>query len=99
VVTSRCEGETAVIVVEDEGPGVADADASRIWDPFYRVAHDGSAAGGSGIGLAIVKQLAEKHGGRVRVERRSRGARFVVELPGARRDERADAVHLASAGA
>ena len=99
VVTSRCEGETAAIVVEDEGPGVPEADASRIWDPFYRVAHDGSAAGGSGIGLAIVKQLVEKHGGRVRVERGSRGARFVVELPGARRDERADAVHLASAGA
>jgi signal transduction histidine kinase len=99
VVTCRCDGEMAAIAIEDEGPGVPDTNASRIWDPFYRVARDGSGAGGSGIGLTIVKQLAEKHGGRVRLERGSRGARFVVELPGARRAQPVDAGHLASAGA
>jgi signal transduction histidine kinase len=98
-VTCRCEGETAAITVEDDGPGVSEADALRIWDPFYRVADDAGAAGGSGIGLAIVKQLVEMHGGRVRVDRASRGARFIVELPGATRAQAASAVRLVSAGA
>jgi signal transduction histidine kinase len=88
-----------VIAIEDEGPGVSDTDTSRIWDPFYRVADQVGATGGTGIGLAIVKRLTEMHGGRVRAERGTRGARFIVELPGARREHDADAVRMASAGA
>ncbi|PYR76184.1 MAG: hypothetical protein DMF86_13235 [Acidobacteria bacterium] len=81
-VTSRCDRGEAVIAIEDEGPGVLLTDA-RIWEPFYRVAGGGEATGGAGLGLAIVKQLVDLHRGRVRVERGSIGARFIVELPDA----------------
>jgi signal transduction histidine kinase len=99
VVTCRCDGDLAVIGIEDEGPGVPEAESSRIWDPYYRVAQHGAAVGGTGIGLTIVKRLTEMHGGRVRVERGVRGARFVVELPGGQREHAAAAVRIASAGA
>jgi signal transduction histidine kinase len=99
VVTCRYQGGTAVIGIEDQGPGVSDDEASRIWDPFYRIAHEGGAAGGTGIGLAIVKRLVDMHAGRVRVERGAQGARFVVELEGARREHPQDAIRAASAGA
>ena len=99
VVTCRCDGDVAVIGIEDEGPGVPEAESSRIWDPYYRVAQHGAAVGGTGIGLTIVKRLTEMHAGRVRVERGGRGARFVVELPGGKREHAAAAVRIASAGA
>jgi signal transduction histidine kinase len=83
-VTAQREHDWARITVEDEGPGVATDQVARIWQPFYRVSTDGTATGGTGIGLAIVKQLIDLHQGRVSVERReSGGARFVVELCGA----------------
>ena len=65
------------LAVEDEGPGVAESDAARIWEPFWRAG--GSAEGGTGLGLAIVRELARRHGGDARVDRADRGgARFVV---------------------
>jgi len=69
------------IAVSDEGPGVPLDERERIWRPFMR----GGAArnhGGSGIGLTIVRQVAEGRGGAVRVESTpGGGARFVVSLP------------------
>jgi two-component system phosphate regulon sensor histidine kinase PhoR len=71
------------IRVTDNGPGVAREDRERIFERFVR----GTAAGtksvrGSGIGLALVKHIAESHGGRAWVERASTGgASFVVSLP------------------
>ena len=67
------------LAVMDEGAGVDVRDAERIFEPFNRLAHSTGATGGTGIGLAIVRQLAELHGGRAWVE----GSRFVVEIPGA----------------
>jgi signal transduction histidine kinase len=72
--------------VEDEGPGIDVHDAGRIWEPFHRLAQRDTATGGAGIGLAIVKQLVELHGGSVTVEPGTVGARFVVDLPGAWRE-------------
>jgi signal transduction histidine kinase len=67
------------IAVDDEGPGVAAAEVERIWTPFWR--GPDSAQGGSGIGLAIVRDLVLRHSGAVHVETApSGGARFVVEL-------------------
>lgn len=86
------EGDIARLIVEDEGPGVAEADAERIWEPFKRLAVAGTATGGAGIGLGIVRQLASLHGGRARVERGAVGARFIVELPEAWREADAAAV-------
>jgi signal transduction histidine kinase len=82
-VTCECERGAAVIAVEDQGPGVPVADTARIWEPFYRVANHTDSSGGTGIGLAIVKQLVDLHDGRVQVERVTSGARFTIELPGA----------------
>jgi len=79
MVGAQREGVVLRFWVDDEGPGVDPGDRDRIWQPFWRGA--GSAQGGSGIGLAIVRDLATRHGGVVRVERGARGgARFVIEL-------------------
>ena len=85
-VSLHLEGEAARLTVEDEGPGVSAPDAERVWQPFKRVAVPGTATGGAGIGLAIVRQLAELHGGRAWVERGIVGARFIIELPEAWRE-------------
>jgi signal transduction histidine kinase len=72
--------------VADHGPGVPTAERERIWDPYYRLARDADTAGGSGIGLSIVKELVRLQGGKIWVEdaasRKSgkTGARFVIEL-------------------
>jgi signal transduction histidine kinase len=68
------------VIVEDEGPGVADALKDRVFEPFEQA--DGS-RGGVGIGLSLVRRFAELHGGSAHVEDRpGGGARFVVVLPG-----------------
>jgi signal transduction histidine kinase len=71
--------------VADQGPGVPAEDRPRVWQPYRRLERDAEGAtGGSGIGLAVVRDLVELHGGRVWVEDApGGGARFVVELPGA----------------
>lgn len=69
------------IAVEDEGPGIPVAGRGRIWRPFERLAVH-NAAGGSGIGLAVVRRVALDHGGSARVEdRETGGARFILSLP------------------
>jgi signal transduction histidine kinase len=75
-------GTHARITVEDEGQGIPAADRERIWAPFFRLERDASSAvAGSGIGLSVVRDLVELHGGRVTVEGRAQGTRFVIELP------------------
>ncbi|HWJ87716.1 MAG TPA: HAMP domain-containing sensor histidine kinase [Pelagibacterium sp.] len=76
-------GEAQVeLAVRDHGAGVPEPDMSRVFDPFYRPGGHGEAAGGWGLGLALVRQIAEGHGGSVRVETPADGgARFVVTLP------------------
>jgi signal transduction histidine kinase len=70
----------ALLMVEDDGPGVPDADRERIFDIYHR----GSAAPGSGVGLSLVARFAELHGGRAWVaERPGGGASFRVWLPSA----------------
>jgi len=85
VVTSMRVVNGAVrLAVDDEGPGIAADDRERIWEPFRRSdRHLDSAVAGTGIGLAVVRDLTRLHSGRVWVEAAPRGgARFVVELPG-----------------
>lgn len=85
-VSLTLERSRAVLYVDDEGDGVPESESKRIWDPFVRL-HSGeySVSTGSGIGLSVVRQLVTLHGGTCRVdEAPSGGARFVVELPGAR---------------
>jgi signal transduction histidine kinase len=70
------------VLVDDEGPGVPPEDRSRIWEPFVRVSQRGAGSDGSGLGLAVVRELVEAHGGTARVDTSPRGgARFIVVLP------------------
>ncbi|HKJ36483.1 MAG TPA: HAMP domain-containing sensor histidine kinase [Solirubrobacterales bacterium] len=72
-----------VLSVDDDGPGIADADLPHVFDRFYRAA-GARGTPGSGLGLAIVRQVAELHGGDVRAGRSAAGgARFELELPAA----------------
>jgi signal transduction histidine kinase len=75
------DGEV-VLSVADEGPGVPVREREQIWTPFMRGAA-ARAKGGSGIGLTIVREVVEQHGGRYWVEPAapSGGARFVITLP------------------
>ena len=68
----------------DRGPGVPEAMRERIFEPFFRLPGHAEQAGGVGLGLALVKQIAARHGGSVRCEGRSGGgSRFVIEVPAA----------------
>lgn len=77
------DGRIARIVVEDEGPGIPQAERSRVWAPYYRIDRDvDSAVAGGGIGLSVVHDLVTRHGGIVRIEDVTpHGARLVIELP------------------
>ncbi|MGK8464179.1 sensor histidine kinase [Nocardia cyriacigeorgica] len=74
---------TAVIDVVDDGSGVPEADRERIFQRFVRLDEARSRDdGGAGLGLAIVRDVVERHDGAIGVEGAPRGgARFVVELP------------------
>jgi signal transduction histidine kinase len=70
------------IVVEDRGPGVPAEQRDRIFEPFYRLPGHAEHAGGVGLGLSLVRQIARKHGGEVRCDaREGGGSRFVISLP------------------
>ena len=70
------------IEIADEGPGIPPADRERIWRPYQR-GGDVRGVAGSGVGLSVVHDVVEQHGGRAWVEDApaGRGARFVVMLP------------------
>jgi signal transduction histidine kinase len=71
--------------VADRGPGVPADLRERIFEPFYRLPGHAEMAGGVGLGLSLVKQIAERHGGSVRcLPRDGGGSRFVLFLPAAK---------------
>ena len=67
-----------VIVVCDRGPGVPEAERERVFEPFYRT----GARQGAGLGLALVRQIARRHGGKVHCAPQSgQGSCFIVVVP------------------
>lgn len=81
--TAHAEAEDLVLDVADEGPGVADADRDRVFEPFFQggTPQDGL-VGGTGIGLSVVQEFANAHGGSVElVDKVGRGAHFRLRLP------------------
>jgi signal transduction histidine kinase len=78
------EAGQAVVRVVDEGPGISDADAQRIFDRFYRAqpSRDRS-TGGAGLGLAIVAAIVRAHGGTISAAAREGGigSVFTLRLP------------------
>ena len=83
-VTATREGNSIRVSVQDEGPGIPPHDRDRVWEPYLRLEREvNGEVAGSGIGLALVDELAAQHGGSSWIEdAASGGARFVVELPG-----------------
>ncbi|QCO57944.1 sensor histidine kinase (plasmid) [Pseudorhodobacter turbinis] len=71
--------EDVTITVQDDGPGIPPDMRERIFDRFIRLNDDSS--GGCGLGLAIVRKIAEAHGGTARVLESQRGALFELHIP------------------
>ena len=79
---SRSAVAGGVLTVDDEGPGIAEGDLPHVFERFYR-AEESRTMPGSGLGLSIVRQVAERHAGTVEAARRTTGGtRFTVRLPG-----------------
>lgn len=70
-VALTCSARDCVVTVADHGPGIAAAEAERVFERFVR--GEGAAAGGAGLGLAIVKRVVEAHGGRIDLSNRVGG--------------------------
>ncbi|MDO8964327.1 MAG: ATP-binding protein [Coriobacteriia bacterium] len=82
VVSVACEGDSAILRVIDRGPGVPEEDRERIFERYTRLGGTSAGRPGVGLGLYIVRIIAENHGGSARVEDTpGGGATFVVELP------------------
>ena len=82
------EGDSAVIRIEDNGPGIAEADIERMQEPFARGEPSrNSETGGAGLGLALARAIAEQHGGALRLSNRKdaagriEGLRAEIRLP------------------
>ena len=73
-ITLRDEGGALNIAISDDGPGIPEGDIEKVFEPFYRV--EGSRnrnTGGSGLGLSIARNIAQAHGGSVRLRNLARG--------------------------
>ena len=74
---------TVVLTVSDDGPGIEPGQRERVFERFWRADTARSDSGSTGLGLSIVRAVAQRHGGAVRVVDSPGGARFEVRLPGA----------------
>jgi len=76
------EGNDAVVRVRDRGPGVPADERERIFEPFYRLSGASERFGGVGLGLALVRSIAQRHHGSVRCDGQDGGgACFVLRIP------------------
>ena len=75
-------GGSVCVRVCDRGPGVPEAHRERIFEPFFRLPGHAEREGGVGLGLALVRQIAQRHGGQVRcLPREGGGSCFEISLP------------------
>ena len=75
------QGDRLCLAVDDAGPGIPPEEAELVFDK-YRRGRGAEGKPGAGLGLALVRRIAQLHGGRVWLEaRQPQGSRFVIELP------------------
>lgn len=77
------DGDFVVLTVTDSGPGVGEDDRDRVFEAFHRPAGRAESDGSWGLGLSIVRQIAQRHAGGVACLPRETGAAFEVRLPAA----------------
>jgi signal transduction histidine kinase len=76
---ARLDEDSVVLTVRDNGPGISDANAARVFEPFFTTARS---QGGTGLGLAVVRALVRAHGGDVWLGNSGEhGSTFHVRLP------------------
>lgn len=82
-ISARNNDESVKITIEDSGKGIAKSDLKKIFTPFYRAKEVVEAQiHGNGLGLSLVKQIVEAHGGKITVESTiGKGSRFTVHIP------------------
>ncbi len=78
MIETRVDWNDVSISIEDNGPGIDEEVMPRIFEPFFTTKPKGE---GTGLGLGIVKQIVEKHGGRIDVSSKPGRTRFTVRLP------------------
>ena len=84
IISTILESDFLRVVVEDRGYGIPNGDLEKIWQKFYRVARDGQdkEEESTGLGLSLVKEIIEQHGGGVEVESEiGAGSKFSFRLP------------------
>ena len=69
-------GRFVTVSIVDQGPGIAEADRERIFDPFFSTRPQGT-----GLGLSIASRLMDEHGGYIETHNRDRGAEFLLFFP------------------
>ncbi len=82
VVKAKNEGERITLSVEDRGPGIPEADRSRVVERFVRLEQSRSEPG-SGLGLSLASAVARLHGGELKLEDNHPGLKSTIELPSA----------------
>jgi signal transduction histidine kinase len=80
-VVLRDGGDSLYIDVADSGPGIPPEERERVFTRFYRATNTREQAPGTGLGLPIVRQIAELHGGRADLLPTDQGAYFRITLP------------------
>lgn len=89
-ICATCADNLISISVRDAGPGLTELEQGRVFEKFYRGRHESSAIQGTGMGLAIAKEIAEAHSGALSVESQvGQGTRFTITLKAAIMDQTA----------